>query len=89
MERAHILVLMQKILERGGRKTPVTENTELREISFRSLDFSELALRVEQEVGRELNFDAGRLRQIRTVADVLDFFLDAASERPPGLDLGS
>ena len=58
MERAHILLLMQKILEKGGRKTPVTENTELREISFRSLDFSELALRVEQEVGRELNFGA-------------------------------
>jgi acyl carrier protein len=49
----------------------------LREVAFRSLDFSELALRVEQSVGRELNFDAGRLRGIRTVGDVLDFFQDA------------
>ena len=79
MERDRILVLMQQILERQGRATPLTAGSPLRDIGFRSLDFSELALRVEQSLGRELNFDAARLRQIRTVGDVLEFFRDAAS----------
>jgi acyl carrier protein len=77
MERAQILALMQQVTRKQGGSITLTEESELREIDFRSLDFSELALRVEQVAGRELNFDAGRLRGIRTVADVLDFFQDA------------
>ncbi len=79
MERTRVLALMQQILRKQGHGAALTEAAVLREIGFRSLDFSELALRVEQETGRELNFDAGRLRQIRTVGDVLDFFRDAAA----------
>ena len=52
---------------------PAQDSALLRDIGFRSLDFSELALRVEDEIGRELNFDAPGLRQIETVADVLEF----------------
>ena len=56
------------------RKTiPAEDSAILEEIGFRSLDFSELALRVEDEIGEELNFDAPELRQIRTISDVLDF----------------
>jgi acyl carrier protein len=33
-------------------------------------------LRVEDEIGRELNFDAPGLRTIRTVGDVLDFLTE-------------
>jgi acyl carrier protein len=77
MERAQILALMQQVTRKQGGSTTLTDESLLREIDFRSLDFSELALRVEQASGRELNFDAGRLRGIRTVADVLDFFQDA------------
>ncbi|MEU5674559.1 hypothetical protein ABZ749_30350, partial [Micromonospora sp. NPDC047753] len=40
------------------------------------LDFSELALRVEDETGEELNFDAPGLRRIATVGDVLDFLVE-------------
>jgi acyl carrier protein len=76
MERARILALMQQVARKQGGATTLTEETVLREVGFRSLDFSELALRVEQAVGRELNFDAGRLRGIRTVGDVLDFLQD-------------
>jgi len=46
----------------------------LSDIGFRSLDFSELALRVEQELGPELNFDAPGLRAVKTVGGVLDLF---------------
>ena len=68
---------MQQVARKQGGSATLTEESVLREVGFRSLDFSELALRVEQAVGRELNFDAGRLRGIRTVGDVLDFFQDA------------
>ena len=53
----------------------------MREIGFRSLDFSELALRVEQARGRELDFDAARLRAIERVVDILDFFAPADDAR--------
>ena len=77
MERAQILALMQQVAAKQGGSSTLTEEAVLREVGFRSLDFSELALRVEQVVGRELNFDAAHLRGIRTVGDVLDFFQDA------------
>ena len=50
-------------------------------IGFRSLDFSELALRVETTSGVTLTFDAAPLRAIRTVDDVLDFLQAASAER--------
>ena len=78
MQRSAILKLMHQVLERQGLAVPSGEHVELRELGFRSLDFSELALRVESVLGRELNFDASRLRNIRTVSDVLDFFQHAS-----------
>ena len=51
----------------------------LSDVGFRSLDFSELALRVERKVGNELSFDAVALREIRTVKDVLDFLEEAVN----------
>ena len=48
----------------------------LRDIGFRSLDFSELALRVEDEIDEELNFEAAGLRQIATVGDVLNLLTE-------------
>ena len=77
MSREQILEMMREVIRRQGKPDAFPETAVLREIGFRSLDFSELALRVEQKLGRELNFDAGRLRGIQTVADVLSFFVDA------------
>jgi len=65
--------MMGEVLAAQGKQLPRDDGTDLREIGFRSLDFSELALRVEDELGSELNFDAPGLRQIETVGDVLDF----------------
>lgn len=80
MQREQVLELMKQISKRQGHNPVFIENASLRDIGFRSLDFSELALRVEQSIGQELNFDAGRLRGIQTVADVLDFFRDVTSD---------
>lgn len=76
MERSRIRDLMGEILTARGETPPTDESTELRSLGFRSLDFSELALRVEDETGTELNFDAPGLRSIATVGDVLDFLQD-------------
>lgn len=63
---------MGEVLANQGKALPEQDSTELQAIGFRSLDFSELALRVEDELDTELNFDAAGLRQILTVGDVLD-----------------
>ncbi|WP_344152787.1 acyl carrier protein [Kribbella yunnanensis] len=71
--RVRVRELMGEVMTAQGRSLPTDDTAELREIGFRSLDFSELALRVEDELGDELNFDAPGLRRIATVGDVLDF----------------
>lgn len=73
LSRDAIRTMMADVLQAQGKQMPVDDSANLEQIGFRSLDFSELALRVEDEIGDELNFDAPELRQIATVSDVLDF----------------
>lgn len=73
LSRDQVKEMMGEVLRRQSKELPESEETPLDEIGFRSLDFSELALRVEDEIDEELNFDAPGLRSIRTVGDVLDF----------------
>lgn len=67
---------MAEVLAAQGRELGSEETADLRTLGFRSLDFSELALRVEDETGEELNFEADRLRAVHSVRDVLDFFVE-------------
>ncbi|TCC52464.1 acyl carrier protein [Kribbella pittospori] len=71
--RGRVRELMGEVMTAQGKNLPGDDTADLREIGFRSLDFSELALRVEDELEAELNFDAPGLRRIATVGDVLDF----------------
>lgn len=73
LSRDQIRTMMADVLAAQGKEMPAEDTANLEALGFRSLDFSELALRVEDEIGDELNFDAPGLRQIQTVADVLDF----------------
>ncbi len=73
LSRDAIRTMMAEVLQAQGKTMPPSDAANLEEIGFRSLDFSELALRVEDEIGDELNFDAPELRQIATISDVLDF----------------
>jgi acyl carrier protein len=82
MQRTTIRQLFQEIQARQGKPVDFTEGSELQAIGFRSLDFSELALRVETAAGVALVFDAAPLRAIRTVKDVLDFLEVASGEKP-------
>ena len=73
LSRDEIRTMMAEVLQAQGKSMPADDAANLEQIGFRSLDFSELALRVEDEIGDELNFDAPELRQIATISDVLDF----------------
>jgi acyl carrier protein len=80
LSRDQIRSMMAEVLRAQGKELPADDSANLEELGFRSLDFSELALRVEDEIGEELNFDAPELRQIATVGDVLDFLGQLAAD---------
>lgn len=80
-KRASIMQMMAEILARQGRAASIQEPSSLREIGFRSLDFAELALRVEASSGITLDFEGAALRSVQTVADVLDFLEKATGGR--------
>ena len=76
MDRSEILSIMNLVMAKRGRPAIQSETQPTRDANFRSLDFSETALRIETKMGRELAFDAAAMRRIETVKDVLDFFQD-------------
>jgi acyl carrier protein len=80
LSREELRGLMEQVLSAQGKTLPADENADLQKIGFRSLDFSELALRVEDEIDEELNFEAAGLRQINTVADVLDLLQEIQTQ---------
>lgn len=77
MDRAEILAIMNLVMAKRSRDRITDEEQTTRAVNFRSLDFSETALRIEMKIGRELAFDAAAMRRIETVKDVLDFFEEA------------
>jgi acyl carrier protein len=80
MQRSEILEIINEVMSKRGRPTIKNENQATREVNFRSLDFSEVALRIEMQLDRELTFDAASMRQIQTVKDVVDFFEEVTSQ---------
>ncbi len=61
--------LLREMLAAQGKELP-DDSISLEDFGFCSLDFSELAMRVEDELGGELNFDADGLRGMTTVGDM-------------------
>lgn len=76
LDHAAVRELMARVLHDQGKQLPDDQSASLRAIGFRSLDFSELALRVEDEIDEELNFEAAELRRIESVSDVLDLLVE-------------
>ncbi|MEZ5747933.1 MAG: hypothetical protein R3E00_15405 [Paracoccaceae bacterium] len=81
MDRVAILAVMNSVLAKRGRAAISDEAQTTRAANFRSLDFSETALRIEMQIDRELAFDAASMRRIATVKDVIDFF-ETATRAP-------
>lgn len=79
LNRDRVRDLMGAVLVAQGKSLPASDDAALRDVGFRSLDFSELALRVEDELGTELNFEAAGLRRIETVGDVLDLLQEISA----------
>jgi acyl carrier protein len=80
MDRMDVLATINFVLANKGLRATSDDETPMREAGLRSLDFSEVALRLEDRLGRELNFDAATMRRIATIHDVVDFFVDASRE---------
>lgn len=73
-----ILAELRAIYARRGVEVEPRPEMALADLGFRSLDFSELALRLEQRLGRELNFGGAELRRLVTVGDVVDLLRASA-----------
>jgi acyl carrier protein len=80
MTRSEILAIMNYVMVKRGRPEISDETKRTRDVNFRSLDFSEVALRVEKKIGKELAFDAATMRRIETIKDVVDFFETVAND---------
>lgn len=78
MERDEILEIINRVLINKGREPTSDSETPLADAGIRSLDFSEIAMRLEVSSGDELNFEASTMRRIATVRDVIDFLLIAS-----------
>jgi acyl carrier protein len=74
-----VLAELRDLYRRRGIDVDFDLDTSLAELPFSSLDFSELALVVEDFVGRELNFGAIVARSLESVQDVVDFLVSADS----------
>jgi acyl carrier protein len=72
LEAESIMTELREMYARRGVDVRADPDTELTELGFRSLDFSELALRLEERLGRELDFAGTELRRLATVGDVID-----------------
>jgi acyl carrier protein len=79
LETDGILTELRELYERRGIAVEPTPELELAELGFRSLDFAELALRLEERLGRELNFAGAQLRRLVTVGDVVDLLRASAA----------
>ena len=76
MNNERVIKMMQEILVKQGKdQEAVSPEKTLRELGFRSLDFSELCLKAEMEMDKEINFDANSLRSIEKVSDVCEFLV--------------
>jgi acyl carrier protein len=73
-----VLDELRAMYRRRGRDDAIELDGDLAALGFRSLDFSELVLRLEDRLGRELNFSAAALRRVETVRDVVDFVRTSA-----------
>jgi acyl carrier protein len=70
-----VLDELRKLQARRSATTSFDETTQLSAIGFRSIDFAELALEIEDKQGHELDFEQGDLGRIETVGDVVGFFV--------------
>lgn len=80
MNRTEILTIINYILIKQNKPEISSEKQSLREVGFRSLDFSELALRIEKKINKELSFNAGKMRSVKSIEDLISFFADITNE---------
>lgn len=70
---------VQAICDLRGLGVRVEPAMSLADVGLRSLDVSELAIRVETRLGRELNLGAAVLRRLETVDDLVQYMSQAVA----------
>lgn len=79
MDRAEALTIINSVLAKKGRGPVEDGGTTLNEAGLRSLDFSEVVLRVEDSLGREIGFGATTIWRVKTISDAIDLFTRSAN----------
>ncbi len=69
-----VLAQLRELYRRRGEEVTAAPETDLAAIGFRSLDFAELVLLVEDAVGGQLDLERGDVTRIDTVGDLIAFF---------------
>ena len=64
---------VQALCDRRGVEVQVDPGMRLADVGLRSFDISELAIRVEERLGRELNLGGAVLRELETVGDLVQY----------------
>lgn len=82
--RTVVETIRAEMIGPGVAPQPLSDEVRLVEIDFHSLEFSEVALHVEDTIGKELNFDARPMREVATVGDLLDFLLGLVKDAGRG-----
>jgi acyl carrier protein len=73
-----VLEELSALYRSRGEAHAVTAESSLHTLGFRSLDFAALALRIEDRVGREIDFSsAALLEDLDDVGDLQRFFRSA------------
>ncbi|MFM9615693.1 hypothetical protein [Streptomyces niveiscabiei] len=78
MKREELRGLLREVLTRrnpsaAAEPERLADGALLSHTGLRSLDFSEVCLRLEDDLGKELNFEARPVRELVSVSDLLDF----------------
>lgn len=77
MDRTEALAIINTVLAKRGRRPVKDGDLTLREAGISSLEFSLVALRVEERIGGELDFGGTTGWRVHTVADAIDLFTGA------------
>jgi acyl carrier protein len=85
MKRHDVIQILRDMLKRREKPDQFDEDTPLASLGLDSMDFSELAVRVEMQSGRTLVFSAAPIRAVQTVRDILDFMMSALGDANTGL----
>ena len=74
LTRSDLRVRLRDFLAERGIDQAFDESSSLQELGISSLEFAEMTVRLEEELGEEGEVPADQIRRIQTVGELLDYF---------------